>query len=149
MEERLQLGATPAKWDMIVSGKWTQKVTWNRWVTTRDREQTHTTPVIPTWTTDFLTREGEGHKAMVDWVRDKTISWKTRRRLLQTNVVVFPYEIRLQKWDKQPDGICELCKSYREMGLKLSGGKPTLDTTGHLQSSVCRLQVQVVTGDHV
>jgi hypothetical protein len=35
------------------------------------------------------------------------------------------------------------------MGLKLSGGKPALDTTGHLKSSVCRLEVQVVTGNHV
>jgi hypothetical protein len=55
------------KGDMIASRKWTQKAEWNRWVTTREREQSHMTPVTPTWTSDFLTREGEGRKAMSDW----------------------------------------------------------------------------------
>ena len=96
------------KWDMIVSGKWIQKVTWNRWVTTREREQPHKTPVTSTWKTDFLTREGEGRKTVGDWLRDKTTSWKTRRRLFQTNAGVFPCETRLQKWGKHSDGICEL-----------------------------------------
>jgi hypothetical protein len=65
-----------------------------------------------------------------DWLRDNTITWKTRRRLLQTNTGVFPCESRLKKWGKHPDGICELCKRYREMGLKLLGGRPARDTTG-------------------
>jgi hypothetical protein len=85
---------------------------------------------------------------MGDWVRDKTISWKTWRTLLQTNTGVFPFEDRLQKWVKHPDGICELCKRYREMGLKLLGGKPDRDTTGHLQNSVCLLQTPSATGTH-
>ena len=85
---------------------------------------------------------------MGDWLRDKTISWKARRRLLQTNVGVFPCEARLQKWGKHPDGICELCKRYREIGLKLLGGRPVRGTTGHLQSSVCLLQAPAATGAH-
>ena len=48
-----------------------------------ERGQPHKTPVTSTWTADYLTREGGGHKAMGDWLRDKTISWKARRRLLQ------------------------------------------------------------------
>jgi hypothetical protein len=56
---------------MIASGKWIQKAEWNRWVTTMEweikifverGEQPHTTPVTSTWTSDFLTREGEGPK---------------------------------------------------------------------------------------
>jgi hypothetical protein len=35
-----------------------------------------------------------------------------------------------------------------EMGLKLLGGRPARDTTGHLQSSVCRLQAPATTGAH-
>jgi hypothetical protein len=58
-----------------------------------------------------------------DYLRDKTISWKTRRNLLQTGV--FPYETRLQKWGKHPNGICGLWKRFREMDLELLGGKPT------------------------
>ena len=34
------------------------------------------------------------------------------------------------------------------MGLKLLGGRPARGTTGHLQSSVCRLQAPVATGTH-
>ena len=34
------------------------------------------------------------------------------------------------------------------MGLKLLGGKPARDTTGHLQSSVSQLQAPSVTGAH-
>ena len=36
-------------------------------------EQSHTTQVTTTWTTDFLTREGEGRKAMEDCLHDKLI----------------------------------------------------------------------------
>ena len=85
---------------------------------------------------------------MGDWLRDKTVSWKAHRRLLQTNTGTFPCEGRLQKWGKHPDGICGLSKRSREMGLKLLGDRPAHDTTGHLQSSVCRLQAPSVTGDH-
>ena len=34
------------------------------------------------------------------------------------------------------------------MGLGLLGGKPARGTTGHLQSSVCRLQALAATGAH-
>jgi hypothetical protein len=138
-----------SKWDMIETGKWMQKTVWNRWVTTLERDQPHKTPITSTWTADFLTREGEGRKEVDDWLRDKTISWKARRRLLQTNAGVFPCEACLQKWGKpHADGICELCKRYREMGLKVLGGRPARGTTGHLQSSVCRLQAPAATGAH-
>jgi hypothetical protein len=61
-------------------------------VTRPMREQLHTTPVNTTWTADFLTLEGEGRKAMGDWLRDKSIPWKARRRLLLTNSETFPCE---------------------------------------------------------
>ncbi len=83
------------QWDMIGTGKWMQKEAWNRWVTTVARDQSHKTPITSTWTVDFLTREGEGRKVVGDWLRDKTISWKARRRLLQTNAGVFPCEAHL------------------------------------------------------
>ncbi len=135
----------PDKWDAIASGNWLQKAVWNRMVTTLERDQPHKTPVPSTWTADFLTRKGGGRKVMGDWLRDKTISWKARRRLLQTNAGTFPCEGRLQKWGKHPDGICGLCKRSREMTHKLLGDRPALGTTGHLQS---RLQAPAVTGAH-
>ena len=63
---------------------------WNRMVTMEERGKSHKTPVTTIWTTDFMTREGEGRKVMGDCLRDKPVSWKTRRRLLQTNVGTFP-----------------------------------------------------------
>jgi len=98
MQDQNWRSDAPAKWDMIASVKWPpmiQKAAWNRWVPTLVRDQPHKTPITSTWTADFLTREGEGHKAVGDWLRDKT----------------------------HPDGICELCKRCREMGLKLLGGR--------------------------
>ena len=139
---------TTGKWDAISSGNWIQKTAWNRMVTGSERDQSHKTPVTSTWTPDFLTREGEDHKVMGDWLRDKTDSWKAHRRLLQTNVGTFPCEDRLQKWGKHPDGIYGLCKRSREMVLKMLGGRPDRGTTGHLQSSVCRLQVPAATIAH-
>ena len=56
----------PAKWDMIASGKWIQKVVLNSWGTTREREEPNKTPVTSTWTEDFLTREGDGRKSVGD-----------------------------------------------------------------------------------
>ena len=117
-------------------------------VTMMEWDQFHKTPVTSTWTCYFLTREGEGLKAMGDGLRDKTIVWKTHRRILQTNTDTFPCEPRLQKWGKHPDGICGLWKCNREMGLKFLGGNPARDTTGHLQNSVYRLQTPSATGDH-
>ena len=90
-------------------------------VTRPMREQPHTSTVTTTWTADFLTREGEGRRAMGDWRRYKSIPWKARRRLLQTNSGTFPCESRLQTWAKHPDGLCGLCKRCREMGLGLLG----------------------------
>jgi hypothetical protein len=139
------------KWKTVASGQWMQKAVWNRMVTRTMREHPHTTPVITTWTSDFLTREqreGEGRKSMGDWLHDKLIPWKTRRRLLQTNSGTFQCESHLQKWGKHSDGICGLCKRCREMGLGLLGGNPVRDTTGHLQSSVCRLQAPAATGTY-
>ena len=103
-----------------------RETVWNRMVTLMKRDQPHKTPgpVTSTWTTDFMTREGEGSKTMGDWLRDKTISWKALRRLLQTKAGTFPCEAHLQKWGKYPDGICGLCKRSREMGINLLGAKP-------------------------
>ncbi len=38
----------PVKWDMIATGKWMQKVVWNRWVTTLEWDLLHKTPITST-----------------------------------------------------------------------------------------------------
>ena len=64
--EQIEPVGSTEKWETVTSGKWIQKTTWNRMVTRTMREQPHTTPVTTMWTTDFLTREGEGRKTMGD-----------------------------------------------------------------------------------
>jgi hypothetical protein len=64
--EQIEPVGPSEKWETVASGQWMQKVTWNRMVTRTMREQPHTTPVTTTWTTDFLTREGEVRKSMGD-----------------------------------------------------------------------------------
>jgi hypothetical protein len=116
-----------AKWDMIATGKWIQKSVWNRWVTRSERDQSHKTPITSTWTTDFLTREGEGHK-------DECGCFPIRGSFTKMR--------QTSRWD------LELCKRCREFGLKFLGARPARGTTGHLQSSVCRLQTPADTGAH-
>jgi hypothetical protein len=116
-----------AKWDMIATGKWMQKAAWNRWVTKLERDQSHKTPITSTWTVDFLTRE------------EKDPS---------DECGCFPIRGSSAEMGQAADGICELCKRYREMVRKLLGGRPARVTTGHLQSSVCRLQSPTATGAH-
>ena len=97
-EDHMQLeqswrSTAPDKWDASSSGNWIQKAVWNRMVTASERDpicQIHKTPVTSTWTANFLTREGEGLKTMGDWLRDKVVHWKSRRRILQTNAGTFP-----------------------------------------------------------
>jgi hypothetical protein len=78
---------TSDKWDMIVSGKWIQKVVWNS--------------------------SDTGHLHMDNGLSDK------RRGGTKDGI-------------KHPDGIYELCKRCREMGLKMLCGRHTRDTTGYL-----------------
>jgi hypothetical protein len=109
---------------------------WNRMVTRRVREQPNTTPVATTWTADFLTREGEGRKAMSDWLRDKSIPWKVRRRLL-------PETIR-EHFRASPasrNGVstrmeCGPCKRCREVGLGLLVGNP-LEASKVIYKAAC------------
>jgi hypothetical protein len=68
MQDQNWRSDAPVKWDMIVTGKWMQKETWNRWVTTLEWDQPHKTPITTTWTTDFLTREGNIQMGFVNYV---------------------------------------------------------------------------------
>jgi hypothetical protein len=43
-----------------------------------ERDQPHKTPITSTWTVDFLTRVGEGHKVVGDWLRDIRVFSHTR-----------------------------------------------------------------------
>jgi len=54
--EKIEPVGSTEKWETVASVQWIQKEVWNR----------------------------KGRKAMGDWLHDKLIPWKTRRRLLQT-----------------------------------------------------------------
>jgi hypothetical protein len=71
----------------------------------------------------------------------EVVSTSSSDKLGNISVRVTPPEM-----GKHSYGICGLCKRCREMGLRLLGGNPTGDTTGFLQSNVCRLQAPTATG---
>jgi hypothetical protein len=43
----------------------------------------HLEPLTDTWTSDFLSREGEGREVIGERLRDKTVPWQVQRRLMQ------------------------------------------------------------------
>ena len=94
--EQTEPVGSPEKWETVASGQWMQRAAWNRMVTRPMREQPYTTSDPGNYCvdsrSDFLTREGQGRQAMGDWLHDKSIPWKARRRLLQTNSGTFPCE---------------------------------------------------------
>jgi hypothetical protein len=89
--------------------------------------------------------DAEG-KVIGDWLRDKTISWKARRRLLQTNTGVFPCVARLQKWGKHTDGICELCKRAERWVLSYWGEDPLGTPPGICRTACVASKLQRLQG---
>jgi hypothetical protein len=47
------------------------------------RGSPHSEPLTDTWTSDFLSREGEGREVIGERLRYKTVSWQAQRSLMQ------------------------------------------------------------------
>jgi ribonuclease HI len=47
-------------------------------------------PATSTWSTDFLLREGSSREEIGKWLKNKSIPWQRRRRLLQVVTGTFP-----------------------------------------------------------
>jgi hypothetical protein len=54
-------------------------------------------PATRTWSTDFLLREGSSREEIGKWLKNKSIPWQRRRRLLQVVTGTFPCGQQMQK----------------------------------------------------
>ena len=55
-------------------------------------------PATGTWSTDFLLREGSSREEIRKWLKNKSIPWQLRRRLLQVQTGTFPCGQQLVKY---------------------------------------------------
>ncbi len=98
-----------------------------------------------TWSTDFLLREGSSREEIGKWLKNKSIPWQRRRRLLQVVTGTFPCGQQLVKYGYKEKAEGILCKkAYEENGGSFKGVLPK-ETIGHIQGDGCLGQKEVVT----
>ena len=73
-------GALPSGVDRVISraeilrtGRWLNPKSWAREIMEKLRIAPHSEPLTDTWTSDFLSREGEGREVIGERLRDKTV----------------------------------------------------------------------------
>ena len=71
-------------------------------------------PVTRTWSTDFLLREGSSREEIGKWLKNKSIPWQQRRRLLQVVIGTFPCRQQMVKYGYKETAECTLCKKAHE-----------------------------------
>jgi hypothetical protein len=105
-------------------------------------------PATSTWSTDFLLREGSSREEIGKWLKNKSIPWQRRRRLLQVVTGTFPCGQQLVKYGYKEKAGCILCKkAHEESGNSWKGELPK-ETIGHIQIAGCLGQKEVVTAAH-
>jgi hypothetical protein len=105
-------------------------------------------PVTCTWSTDFLLREGSSREEIGKWLKNKSIPWQLRRRLLQVVTGTFPCGQQMVKYGYKGTAECTLCKkAHSESGSSWNRELPK-ETIGHIQSAGCLGQKEVVIAAH-
>jgi hypothetical protein len=108
-------------------------------------------PLTDTWTSDFLSREGEGREVIGERLRDKTVSWQAQRRLMKTVTNSFPCGTHLHRMGLRGNRSCTLCQRARKQRVddQHDGcGRIDPETLDHIQSARCTLQTREATSVH-
>jgi ribonuclease HI len=130
------------------SGSFKDERTWGRKCFEDLDQRRMGRPATSTWSTDFLLREGSSREEMGKWLKNKSIPWQRRRRLLQVVTGTFPCGQQLVKYGYKEKAECILCKkASEENGGSWKGVLPK-ETIGHIQSAGCLGQKEVVTAAH-
>ena len=94
-------------------------------------------PVTRTWSTDFLLREGSSREDIGKWLKNKSIPWQRRRRVLQVVTGTFPCGQQMVKYGYKDKAECTLCRTaHEESGSSWNRELPKA-TIGHIQSAGC------------
>jgi hypothetical protein len=105
-------------------------------------------PATRTWCTDFFLREGSSREEIGTWLKNKSIPWQRRRRLLQVATGTFPCGQQMCKYVYKRTAGCTLCQQeYEKSGSSWNGELPR-ETIGHIQSAGCLGQREVVITAH-
>jgi hypothetical protein len=105
-------------------------------------------PATSTWSTDFLLREGSSREEIGKLLKNKSIPWQRRRRLLQVVTGTFSCGQQPVNYGHKEKAECTLCKrAHEESGSSWKGELPK-ETIGHIQSAGCPGQKEVVTAAH-
>jgi hypothetical protein len=67
--------------EILRTGRWLNPKVWVREIMEKLRAAPHSEPLTDTWTSDFLSREGEDREVVGERLRDKTVPWQVQRRL--------------------------------------------------------------------
>jgi ribonuclease HI len=70
-------------------------------------------PATHTWSTDFLLREGSSREEIGKWLKNKSVPWPRRRRLLQVVTGIFPCGQQMQKYGYRKTAACMLCQKKK------------------------------------
>jgi hypothetical protein len=74
-------------------------------------------PATRTCSTDFLLREGSSREEIGKWLKNKSVPWRRRRRLLQVVTDTYPSGQQMQKYGYRKAAACMLCqKAHEECG---------------------------------
>lgn len=166
-EARLQQGvrnwlqgwrALPSGADRVISraevlrtGRWLNLKSWAREILEKLRAAPHSEPLTDTWTSDFLSREGEGREVIGERLKDKTIPWQVQRRLMQAVTNSFPCGAHLFRMGLRGSNGCTLCQraqQQRENDQREGLRRTDPETLGHIQSARCALQAKAATSAH-
>ena len=102
-------------------------------------------PAHRTWTVDFLLRPRQSRLEQHKWLRNSSIPYQRRRRLIQMVTNSFPCGAFLCKIGKRASSKCEICRRLRP---SWSEAQLERETVGHVQSAWCAGQAEVVTAAH-
>jgi hypothetical protein len=105
-------------------------------------------PVTRTWSTDFLLREGSSREEIGKWLKNKSIPWQRRRRLLQVVTGTFPCGQQMLKYGYKKTAESAMCKEVHEESGSSWNRELPKETIGHIQSAGCFGQKEVVTAAH-
>ncbi len=113
------------------------------------KEDPHSEPLTDTWTSDFLSREGEDREVVGDRLRDKTVPCQVQRRLMQEMTNSFPYGAHLHRMGLRRSNECTLSQrawKKREDDQHEGCGRSDPETLVHIQSKVSYRSVSGLTG---
>jgi len=94
------------------------------------------------FTAKFLEREGNSRSVLRDYWKDKRVSIRAQRRLLQSISFQFPCAANFKKWGWQESDECKLCKSIYPEKLAFS------ECLGHIQGYRKALQKPRIAVQH-